>query len=154
MSIVLERLQKAGLALPELNPPAAKFVPYVISGDHAYISGQLPLGFGELADHKGQVGTDISIETAKQTARVVALNILFHARAAAGGNLDKIKRCVKLTVFVNSAPTFTDQPQVANEISEIMLQAFGDKGIHARSAIGVAQLPFGVSVEAEAIFEI
>ncbi len=94
------------------------------------------------------------MERGKHIARIVGLNILYHLNSATGGNLDRVKRCMKLTVFVNSTPEFTEQPAIANEISEMMLIAFGEKGEHARSAIGVAQLPFGVAVEAEAIFEI
>ncbi|MDF3046892.1 MAG: RidA family protein [Candidatus Midichloriaceae bacterium] len=154
MSQVLKRLKEANLELPVLSASSAKFKPYIISGNHIYISGQLPLGFGEISEHVGQLGNNCTIERGSIIAKIVALNILYQAYNACNGDLDKIKRCVKITVFVNSAPSFTDQPIVANAISEIMLLAFGERGEHARSAIGVAQLPFGVAVEAEAIFEI
>ncbi len=154
MSKVLERLAEAGLELPNLQPSTGKFKPYVISGNHIYISGQLPLGFGDIGEHVGQFGKNCDIERGLIIAKIVALNILYQAMVACDGDLDKIKRCVKLTVFVNSSDTFVDQPIIANAISEVMLIAFGVFGEHARSAIGVAQLPFGVAVEAEAIFEI
>ncbi len=154
MSNVLQKLTEAGFKLPILPPPIGKFKPYVISGNTIYISGQLPLGFGDIREHVGQLGKDCDVERGKRIAEIVGLNILYQAAAACGGNLDKIKRCVKLAVFVNCNHTFTDQPIIANAISELMLIAFGQKGEHARSAIGVEQLPFGAAVEAEAIFEI
>lgn len=153
MSSVLKNLSEVGLKLPELPASVGKFKPYAISGKQVFISGQLPLGFGDIKEHVGQFGSNMEIEKGKNIARIVALNILYQLKAAVG-NLESIKRCVKLTVFVNSSSSFTDQPLIANEISEIMLIAFGAKGEHARSAIGVSQLPFGVAVEAEAIFEI
>ncbi len=155
MSIISKRLADMGLSMPELTPGKALFQPYVISGNHVYISGQLPAGFGDLSKHVGQVGRDVEIDFAKKVAKLCGLNILYQINQACGGNLERVKKCVKITVFVNSSPTFTQQPAIANEISQLFLDVFGDeKGAHARSAIGVSQLPFGVAVEAEAIFEI
>jgi enamine deaminase RidA (YjgF/YER057c/UK114 family) len=154
MSEALKRLLDAGFELPVLPSVTGKFKPYVMSGNHLYISGQLPLGFGDIKEHVGQLGINCDIERGKKIARIVGLNILYQVSAACNGDLDKIKRCVKLTVFINCSHTFTDQPIIANEISELMLTVFGQKGEHARSAIGVVQLPFGVAVEAEALFEI
>lgn len=154
MSRAIRRLAEFNLVLPVLPVPTTKFKPYVVSGNHVYVSGQLPLGFGDIKEHVGQLGKDCDVKNGINIAKIVALNVLYQAAAACGGDLDKIKRCVKLTVFVNSSSTFTDQPVIANAISEIILIAFGDEGEHARSAIGVSQLPFGVAVEAEAIFEI
>lgn len=155
MSRVLRRLSEFNLVLPTLPAPVTKFKPYVISENKIYVSGQLPLGFGDIRDHVGQLGKDCDVAGAINIAKIVALNLLYQASAACDGNLDKVKRCIKLTVFVNSSPNFTDQPVIANAISEILLIAFGNEaGQHARSAIGVSQLPFGVAVEAEAIFEI
>lgn len=154
MSNALKKLAENGLSLPKLETPAAKFKPYVVSQNMVYISGQLPLGFGDISQHVGQVGKDMDIAQAKEVAKIVGLNILYRLNEACSGDMDKVKRCVKLTVFVNSAPNFNEHPAIANEISELMLLAFDERGQHARSAIGVAQLPFGVAVEAEAIFEI
>lgn len=153
MSQVLESLSAQGIKLPLLGESKTLFKQFVVSGNHVYISGQLPLGFGELKEHVGQLGKNCDLERGKRIARYCALNAIAQLQAAVG-DLDKVKRCVKLTVFVNSTAEFTDQPQVANAVSELMVQAFGEKGAHARSAIGVSQLPFGVAVEVEAIFEI
>jgi enamine deaminase RidA (YjgF/YER057c/UK114 family) len=153
MSQVLANLNAQGINLPALGESKTLFKQYVVSGNHVYISGQLPLGFGDLKEHVGQLGKNCDIERARKIANYCALNAIAQLQAAIG-DLDKVKRCTKLTVFVNSTAEFTDQPQVANAASELMIQAFGEKGAHARSAIGVSQLPFGVAVEVEAIFEI
>lgn len=155
MSAVLQKLTELGLSMPQLEPAKTLFQPYVIFGDQVIISGQLPAGFGDIANHVGQVGKDVDIDFAKKVAKLCGLNILYQLNAATNGDLNKIKRALKLTVFVNSAPNFTMQPAVANEISQLFLDVFGtEKGAHARSAIGVSQLPFGVAVEAEAMFQI
>lgn len=154
MSTVLKNLEAHGYQLPELKPLQTLYKPYVRSGNHIYISGQLPMGFGDLSEHKGQLGTDYTVEHGQKTAHICGLNVLAQLKAACDGNLDKVKNCVKLTIFVNSSATFIDHPQVANPVSDLMLKAFGAKGEHARSAVGVAQLPFGVAVEVEAIFEV
>ncbi len=153
MSQALKNLESNGYKLPELKPAQTKFKPFLISGSHVYISGQLPLGFGDVKEHVGHLGGNVSIEQGQKIAHICGLNVLAQLQAAVG-DLDKVKKCVKLTIFVNSTPTFTDQPVVANAVSDLMLKTFGEKGEHARSAIGVAQLPLGVAVEVEAIFEI
>jgi enamine deaminase RidA (YjgF/YER057c/UK114 family) len=152
-SKALQNLINLGLELPRLPDNKALFKPYIFSKEILYISGQLPLGFGDLNKYVGQLGKEFNIEQGQDIARICALNVLAQVNAACHDNLDKVKQCLKLTVFVNSAPTFIDQPKVANAASELMLQVFKDKGHHARSAIGVSQLPFGVGVEIEAIFE-
>lgn len=154
MSKALSKLSVLGLQLPNIEPSSALYMPYAISQNLVYISGQLPLGFGDLKQHVGQLGKDIDIEKAKHIAQLCGLNIIYRLQQACHGDLDMMKKCVKLTVFVNSTPDFTDQPIIANVISQLMLDVFCEKGEHARSAIGVSQLPFGVAVEAEAIFEI
>ncbi len=154
MSQVLKNLESNGYKLPVLSPnPQAKFKPFLVSGNQVYISGQLPLGFGDVKEHVGQLGGKVSIEQGQKISHICGLNVLAQLQAAIG-DLDKVKKCVKLTIFVNSTPSFTDQPVVANAVSDLMLKTFGEKGDHARSAIGVAQLPLGVAVEVEAIFEI
>ena len=154
MSQALQKLAEKGLSLPHLEPSQALFMPYSISNNLVHVSGQLPLGFGDVKQHVGQVGKDIDIERAKQIAQICGLNVIYRVHQACHGNLDLVKKCVKITVFVNSAPNFTDQPLVANVVSQLMLDVFAERGEHARSAIGVAQLPLGVAVEVEAIFEI
>ncbi len=102
----------------------------------------------------GKAGKEFTTLQAQATARLCGLNMLAHLKAACGGNLDRVKRCVKLGIFVNSAPGFSDQPKVANGVSDLMVEIFGDAGKHARAAVGVAELPFGVSVEVDGTFEI
>lgn len=147
-------LKSLNITLPPASKPAASYVPFVVTGNTVFISGQLPLGVGELETYVGQLGNGYPLDNGKETARVCALNVIAQLKEACGGNLNKVKRCVKLTVFVNSSADFTEQPQVANGASDLMVKVFGDKGAHARSAVGVSQLPRGVAVEVEAIFEI
>lgn len=146
------KLADLGITLPTPAAPAANYVSTVISGLHLYVSGQLPFGPNGL-DMKGQCGADISVEEGQKAARLCAINLLAQAKSAAG-DLDRIARVVKLTVFVSSTPTFLDQPKVANGASDLMVEVLGDKGRHARSAVGVTALPFGVPVEVDAIFEL
>ncbi len=148
------KLSSMGITLPASVLPAANYVPYVVSGNMVTVSGQLPMKDGKPQDI-GQVGKDISLEQAQGTAKLCGINVLSHLKAACGGDLSKVKRCIRLGVFVNSTPDFTDQPKVANGVSDFMVELFGKEiGSHARAAVGVAQLPFGVAVEVEALFEI
>lgn len=147
------RLKELGVALPQAAAPAANYVPAVRSGAMLYISGQLPMENGEIKV-KGKLGGGVSVEDGAEAARLCALNIVAQAKAALGGDLDRVVRVVKLVGFVNSAPDFTEQPKVVNGASNMMADIFGDKGKHARSAVGVGALPFDVAVEVEAILEI
>lgn len=146
-------LKEKGITLPELKPPVANYVSFVISGNMLYISGQLPLGVGGVMT-KGHLGKDVSLEDGQAAARICALNILAQANAALGGDLDRIARCVKLGGFVSSTPEFTDHPKVVNGASDFIVEILGDAGRHARAAVGVAALPLGAAVEVEAVFEI
>jgi enamine deaminase RidA (YjgF/YER057c/UK114 family) len=148
-----QKLTSLGITLPASVLPAANYVPFIVSGNLVSISGQLPMKDGKPQDI-GQVGKEISLEQAQGTAKLCGINILSHLKAACDGDLDRVKKCVRLGVFVNSTPTFTDQPKVANGVSDMMVEIFGDVGKHSRAAVGVAQLPFGVAVEVEALFEI
>ncbi|MBL0317968.1 MAG: RidA family protein [Alphaproteobacteria bacterium] len=148
------RLNELGITLPEPLTPVANYVPYVISGKQVIISGQVPKGFPESDSYIGQLGGNITVETGTEAARACALNILAQLKAACGGNLDRVKRCLRLGVFVNSTADFTQQPAVANGASNIMVDVFGDAGKHARAAVGSSQLPLGVAVEVDAMFEI
>ncbi len=148
-----DKLTSLGISLPPSVLPAANYVPYVVCGNLVSISGQLPMKDGKPQDI-GKVGRDFSIEQAQQTARLCGINILSHLKAACGGDLSRIKRCIRLGVFVNSTEDFVDQPKVANGVSDMMVEILGDAGKHSRAAVGVAQLPFGVAVEVEALFEI
>ncbi len=153
MSQVEQRLAQMGIALAPSAPPVANYVHYVITGHQIFVSGQLPMKDGKpLAS--GQVGTHCTIEEAQAAARQCGINMLSHLKEACGGNLDRIKRCVKLGVFVNSGATFTDHPKVANGVSDFIVEVFGEAGKHTRAAVGVSQLPFNVAVEVDGIFEI
>ncbi|MBL9033758.1 MAG: RidA family protein [Rhodospirillaceae bacterium] len=149
---VAARLAELKIELPKAAAPVANYVPVVVSGNHAYLSGQVTVWNGDF-QFKGQLGKEFQVEDGQKAARLCGLNILAQLQAALG-DLDRVRRCVKLNVFVNSTPTFTDQPKVANGVSDLMAEVFGDAGKHARSAVGVAQLPLGVAVEVDAVFEI
>lgn len=147
-----ERLAELGLTLPEPTAPVAAYVPAVRTGNLVYISGQGPVRDGRLA-FTGKVGADVDIDSAKEAARITCLNGLAALKAEIG-DLADVTRVVKLTVFVNSAVGFDQQPAVANGASELLQDLFGDAGRHARSAVGMAELPFGMSVEIEFVFEV
>lgn len=150
-----QKLKELNIEIPAAVAPVANYVPYVISGNQIIISGQIPVENGAIPDeYKGQLGNGFSTEDATKVARVCGLNILAQLKEAVGGDLEKVKRCVKLGIFVNSSASFTEQPVIANGASNLMVDVFGEKGKHARSAVGVSQLPFGVAVEIDAIFEI
>jgi enamine deaminase RidA (YjgF/YER057c/UK114 family) len=142
------KLAELGIVLPEPAAPVAAYVPVVIAGGLAHVSGQVSIVGGQLL--KGRLGEDLSFEQGVEGARACGLMILAQLKAALG-SLDRVERVVKLGVFINSAADFTDQPKVANGASELMAQVFGDAGKHARSAVGVPCLPLGVAVEVDAI---
>ncbi|ARO13677.1 Endoribonuclease L-PSP family protein [Ketogulonicigenium robustum] len=146
------RLADLGITLPEAPMPAANYVPYVVVGDMIHISGQISMADGALI--KGRLGDDLDIPAGAAAARACGLNLLAQLKAACGGDLSRVKRVVKLGGFVNSAPAFTDQPEVINGASDLMVEVFGDAGRHARAAVGVAALPRGVAVEVEGLFQI
>jgi enamine deaminase RidA (YjgF/YER057c/UK114 family) len=147
-----ERLAELGVTLPQPPAPVASYVPVVRSGDLLFVSGQIAMVDGELK-RKGLVGREISIEDANADARVCALNALAHVKSFTG-DLSRVRRIVKLTVFVASSENFHAQPSVANGASDLLAEVFGDAGRHARSAIGVAELPLGAAVEVEMIAEV
>jgi enamine deaminase RidA (YjgF/YER057c/UK114 family) len=142
-------LASLGLVLPEPPVAVAAFEPFVRVGDTVYTSGQIATRDGKLVA-TGVLGVDVDVEGGRQAARACALNVLAQLNAAAG-SLDQIARLLKITVFVASAPTFTQQPQVADGASRLLIDVLGDAGRHARSAIGVASLPLGTPVEVEAV---
>src|SRR3569623_1430771 len=142
------RLAELGIVLPEPAAPVAAYVPVVIAGGLAHISGQLPFIGSKLV--AGRLGEDVSLEDGAAAARACGLMLLAQAKAALG-SLDRVERVVKRGAFVNSAGTFTDQPKVANGASVLMQEVFGAAGRHARSAVGVPVLPLGVAVEIGAI---
>lgn len=155
MSRIESRLKELGIELPEAAAPVANYVPSVISGSLLVISGQLCLGpDGKLADrHKGKLGAEISNETGTEAARFCAINLLAQAKAALG-DLDRIVRCVRLGGFINCTADFGPLPLIMNGASDLMVQVLGDKGRHARSTVGMVQLPLSAAVEVEAMFEV
>ncbi|MGH6896951.1 MAG: RidA family protein [Geminicoccaceae bacterium] len=152
-SAIEQRLAARGLELPDAPAPAANYVPYTISGKLLFVAGQLPLRQGEVAI-SGRVGDDVTLEQGQEAARICALNLLAQAKAACGGDLDRLARCLKLGGFVSCGPTFTEHPAVVNGASDLMVEAMGEAGQHARFAVGSASLPRGAAVEVEAIFEL
>ena len=147
------RLKELGIELPTPGTPIANYVPFTISGNTVYISGQISQLNGELR-FVGKLGAGMTVADAQQAAKLCAVNILAHLKVACGGDLDRVTRCLRLGGFVNCTPEFTDMPQVVNGASDMMVEVFGDAGKHARAAVGVASLPGGVSAEVEATFEI
>lgn len=144
------KLAALGITIPAASAPAANYVPFVISGNLLWISGQISMANGSFMT--GKLASEADIEAGRAAARQCAINLIAQIKAALG-DLDRVKRVVKLVGFVNSAPDFTDQPKVVNGCSDLFVEVFGDAGRHARSAVGVAQLPFNVSVEVEAVIE-
>jgi enamine deaminase RidA (YjgF/YER057c/UK114 family) len=152
MSVVEQRLKDLDIELPIPAAAVANYVPYVITGNLVFISGQLPLENGKPAV-LGKLGAEVSVEDGTRAARLCGLGLLAQLRAAVG-DLDRVKRAVRLTAFVASDPTFTDQPKVVNGASDLMVEVLGDAGRHARVAVGAPSLPLNVAVEIEGVFEI
>lgn len=146
------RLAEMGITLPDAPAPAANYVPWVQVGETVYVSGQVASGPDGFI--VGKLGADMDIEAGAAAARSCAISLLAQLRAACGGDLDRLVRVVKLTGFVNSTQDFGDQPKVINGASDFLVEALGDAGRHARSAVSAASLPFGVAVEIEGIFQI
>ena len=148
-----DRIKELNIILPEAKAPAGNYVATKISGKLLYISGQISIDQkGQLI--KGKVGKDLNTDQAYQAAMRCGLGIVTQAKNACGGDLSKIKSCVKLTGFVNSSETFTEQPKVINGASDLLASIFGDAGMHTRAAVSANSLPLGVAVEVDAIFEL
>ena len=153
MGQIDQRLKDLGITLPTPAKPVANYVPWVITGKLVFISGQGALRDGKL-DFLGRVGDTVSDEDAVQSARWCAINLIAQLKDACGGDLDRVKRIVKLVGFVNSTPDYKDHPKIVNGASNLMVDVFGDKGRHARSAVGSPSLPMSLSVEVEAVAEL
>ncbi|OJX67108.1 RidA family protein [Magnetospirillum sp. 64-120] len=147
------RLAQLGITLPVPAVAVANYVPYVVVGDLVFVSGQLPMENGKPVV-LGHLGAEVSLEDGVRAARLCALNLLAQAKAACDGDLDRVKRLVRMTAFVASTPDFTDQPKVVNGASDLMVEVLGDAGRHARVAVGAPSLPLNVAVEIEAVFQI
>ena len=147
------RLARMEVTLPTAAAPAANYLPFVRDGDLLHISGQLPLG-AEGLTCRGRLGDGVSIEEGRKAARLCGINILAQAKAALEGDLERIRRIVKITGFVASAPDFTDQHLVINGASDFLAEALGARGRHARAAVGTVSLPLGAAVEVDAIIAV
>jgi enamine deaminase RidA (YjgF/YER057c/UK114 family) len=152
MSQVEDRLASLGVTLPQPNPPVANYVPFVRSGDLVHISGQVSVDAS--GGVKGTVGQEVDLETAKAAARLCGINLIAQMKAACDGDLSRVVRVVKLGGFVQAGPDFFDIPQVVNGASDLMVEAFGDAGKHARSAVGVYRLPLNFAVEVDAVVQV
>lgn len=146
------RLSDLGITLPVAAAPVANYVPFVQTGAQLYVSGQISAD--ESGPIRGKLGADLDVAAGAAAARRCALSLIAQARAACGGDLDRVVRVVKLVAFVNSTADFTDQPKVVNGASDLFVEIFGDAGRHARSAVSAASLPLGVAVEIDAVFEL
>jgi len=154
MSDAIEgRLKELGIVLPQAAAPAANYVPYVISGNLLYLSGQLPMENGKIGV-TGHLGRDVDVAGGQRAAELCAINILAQAKAALGGDLGRIKRLIKLNGFVASTPDFVEQHLVINGASNLLANVLGEAGKHARAAVGMAALPLNAAVEIDAILEI
>ena len=150
--MIADNLKKLNIELPNAPDPVGAYVAYKIINKLLYISGQLPIkSDGEII--KGKIGKNLTLEDGQKASKLCVINILAQAKKAVGGDLDKIKGCIKITGFVNSTDEFIDQPKVLNPASELLSAVFGDNGKHARVAISANSLPLGVAVEIDAIFE-
>ncbi|MEL6961242.1 MAG: RidA family protein [Pseudomonadota bacterium] len=152
-SAIEQKLAQMGHDLPQAAAPAANYVPFTMSGNLILISGQLPIRDGTVA-YQGRLGDGVSLEDGQAAAALCALNLLAQAKQACGGDLDRLKRCLKLGGFVACTADFVDHPKVINGASDLVAEAMGDAGQHARFAVGASSLPLGASVEVEAIFEL
>ena len=150
--MIEDKLTSLEITLPLPPAPAGSYVPVVVSHNFAFVAGQIPSEGGQVK-FKGKVGRDITIEAGRQAARLCTINALAQLKSALG-SLDRIRRVIKVSGFVNCDPSFTDQPKVINGASDLLVQIFGDAGKHARAAVGVSSLPLDSAVEVEFIVEI
>lgn len=152
MTGIDEKLVELGIVLPDPVAPVANYVPYVVSGNHVFISGQVSIGPDGLI--AGKLGRDASFEKGVEAAHACGVNLIAQLKAACGGDLDRVRRVVKLGAFVNCTDDFFDQPKVVNGASDLMVAVFGDAGRHARAAVGVPSLPMNAAVEIDGVFEV
>ena len=153
MGQIDKRLAELGITLPVAAKPVANYVPWVRTGNLVFISGQGPVEDGKVL-YPGCLGVDVSLEDGIKSARLSGINVLAQLKDACSGDLDRVKRVVKLLGFVNASPSFRDHPKIINGASDLMVEVFGDKGRHARSAVASPSLPMGISTEVEAIIEV
>lgn len=150
-SNIEKRLGEIGITLPPPGAPGGNYVPFVVVGDLAFMAGQVAREAGKMK-FTGKLGRDLTVEQGAAAARLCAVNLLAQLKAACGGDLDRVDRCVRLGGFVNSPPDFFEHPKVINGASDLMVEVFGERGQHARTAVGVSALPLDSAVEVEAVF--
>jgi len=151
--LIVDILKKLNIEIPDAPDPVGAYVAFKIIGKLLYISGQLPISKdGKII--KGKIGKNLNLEEGKEASKICVINIIAQVKKALGGDLEKVKNCIKITGYVNSSDDFIEQPKVINPASETLVQIFGDKGRHTRAAVSANSLPLGVAVEIEAIFEI
>ncbi|MBL8907627.1 MAG: RidA family protein [Rhizobiales bacterium] len=153
MGQIDKRLAELGITLPVPAKPVANYVGWVRTGNLVFTAGQVPLKDGKI-EFQGKLGKDYTVEQGAEAARICAINVVAQLKDAVGGDLDRIKRIVKVVGFVNGVPDFADHPKVINGASDLLVEIFGDKGRHARSAVGSGSLPVNVAVEVEAVAEV
>jgi enamine deaminase RidA (YjgF/YER057c/UK114 family) len=153
MKRIADRLKELGIELPEVNPPAAQYEPYVQVGNLVFIAGQTCKWNGVL-QYAGKVGKEYTVEDAQQAARLCGLNILLHLKNACKGDFEQVKRCVRIGVFINATDDFSAHAQVANGVSDLMISVFGEHGKHVRTTVGTNSLPAQSAVEVEAVFQV
>ena len=153
MGTIDDRLAELGIDIPTPAAPVANYVGWVRTGNLVFTAGQVPLKDGEFM-YQGIVGDTVSVEDATEAAKLCAINIIAQVKQACDGDLDKVKRIVKLVGFVNGVPGFGDQPKIINGASDMMVEVFGERGRHARAAVGMASLPRGQAVEIELVVEV
>jgi enamine deaminase RidA (YjgF/YER057c/UK114 family) len=149
--MISKKMEQIGYKLPQAATPAANYVPYLIEDKYLYISGQLPFLNGEQM-HQGKLGDDMGIEAGQEAARACMLNVLAQLEAALDGDMNRLKRCIRIGGYVNASTDFDQQAAVINGASDLLVNVLGDKGMHTRFAVGVASLPFGIAVELDAVF--
>src|SRR5687768_4584584 len=150
-SSIEKKLADLGITLPPPGAPGGNYVPFVVVGNLAFMAGQVAREAGRMK-YTGKIGRDLTIEQGQQAARLCTVNLLAQLKEACGGDLDRVERCVRLGGFVNSPPDFFDHPKVVNGASDLMVAVMGERGQHARTAVGVSALPLDSAVEIEAIF--
>lgn len=153
MTTIEANLDRLGITLPNASPPAANYVPFALSGGQLFISGQLPIDDGK-PRYIGRLGADLVVPDGQAAARLCAINILAQARAGLDGDLERVVRLIRIGCFVQATPDFAEHHLVANGASDFLVEVLGERGRHARFAVGMAGLPFGVSVEIDATFEV
>ena len=152
-SSIEKKLADIGITLPPPGAPGGNYVPFVVVGDLAFMAGQVAREAGAMK-YTGKVGKDVSIEDGREAAKLCAVNLLAQLKEACGGDLERVERCVRLGGFVNSPPDFYDHPKVINGASDLMVAVLGERGQHARTAVGVSALPLDSAVEVEAVFQL